>query len=45
VVPQTVDDAKGKFDVARANQERNETLLSFTKNHGSVFWSHYQAVG
>src|SRR5882724_2517871 len=31
VVPQTVDDAKGKFDVARANQERNETLLSFTK--------------
>jgi len=31
VVPQTVDDAKAKFDVARANQERNETLLSFTK--------------
>jgi membrane fusion protein (multidrug efflux system) len=31
VVPQTVDDAKAKFDVARANQERNETLLSFTR--------------
>jgi membrane fusion protein (multidrug efflux system) len=31
VVPQTVDDAKAKFDVARANQQRNETLLSFTK--------------
>ena len=31
VVPQTVDDAKGKFDVARANQERNDTLLGFTK--------------
>ena len=31
VVPQTVDDAKGKYDVARANQERNDTLLSFTK--------------
>ena len=31
VVPQTVDDAKAKFDVARANQEGNDTLLSFTK--------------
>jgi membrane fusion protein, multidrug efflux system len=31
VVPQTVDDAKAKFDVARANQERNDTLLGFTK--------------
>jgi membrane fusion protein, multidrug efflux system len=31
VVPQTVDDAKAKLDVARANQERNDTLLSFTK--------------
>jgi len=31
VVPQTVDDAKAKFDVARANQEGNDTLLGFTK--------------
>jgi membrane fusion protein (multidrug efflux system) len=31
VVPQTVDDAKAKLDVARAEQERNETLLSYTK--------------
>jgi membrane fusion protein (multidrug efflux system) len=31
VVPQTVDDAKAKFGVAQANQERNETLLGFTK--------------
>jgi membrane fusion protein (multidrug efflux system) len=31
VVPQTVDDAKAKLDVARADQERNETLLSYTK--------------
>jgi membrane fusion protein (multidrug efflux system) len=31
VVPQTVDDAKAKFDVARANQEGNDTLLNFTK--------------
>ena len=31
VVPQTVDDAKAKLDVARANQARNDTLLSFTK--------------
>src|SRR6266496_3625250 len=31
VVPQTVDNAKGKLDVARANQERTETLLSFAR--------------
>jgi membrane fusion protein (multidrug efflux system) len=31
VVPETVDDAKAKFDVARADQEKNQTLLSFTK--------------
>jgi membrane fusion protein (multidrug efflux system) len=31
VVPETVDNARAKFDVARAEQERNETLLSFTK--------------
>src|SRR3989442_459143 len=31
VVPQTVDNAKGKLDVAKANLERNETLLGFTK--------------
>ena len=31
VVPQTVDNAKGKLDVAKANQERTETLLSFAK--------------
>src|SRR5947207_10666926 len=31
VVPQTVDDAKGKLDVARASLERTETLLGFAK--------------
>jgi len=31
VVPQTVDDARGKLDVAKANLEGNETLLNYTK--------------
>ena len=31
VVPQTVDNAKGKYEVARANLERTETLLQFAK--------------
>src|SRR6266446_2706791 len=31
VVPQTVDDAKGKLDVAKASLERTETLLDFAK--------------
>src|SRR3989449_7036182 len=31
VVPQTVDNAKGKLDVAKANLDRTETLLSFAK--------------
>src|SRR2546425_10728257 len=31
VVPQTVDNAKGKLDVARASLERTETLLGFAK--------------
>ncbi len=31
VVPQTVDNAKGKLDVAKASLERTETLLSFAK--------------
>ena len=31
VVPQTVDNAKGKLDVAKANLERTETLLGFAK--------------
>src|SRR5260370_11753267 len=31
VVPQTVDDAKGKLDVAKASLERTETLLNFAK--------------
>jgi len=31
VVPQTVDTAKSKFDIARANLERTETLLGFAK--------------
>src|SRR5262249_44587172 len=31
VVPQTVDDARGKLDVAKANLERTETLLNFSK--------------
>jgi RND family efflux transporter MFP subunit len=30
-VPQTVDNAKGKFEIARANLERTETLLQFAK--------------
>src|SRR6266496_6731855 len=31
VVPQTVDNAKGKLDVAKAGLERTETLLGFAK--------------
>lgn len=31
VVPQTVDDARGKLDVAKANLERTETLLNYAK--------------
>ena len=31
VVPQTVDNARAKLDVARATLERTETLLSFTR--------------
>ncbi len=31
VVPQTVDNAKGKLDIAKANLERTETLLNFAK--------------
>jgi membrane fusion protein (multidrug efflux system) len=31
VVPQTVDDAKGKRDIARANLDRTETLLGFCR--------------
>src|SRR5713101_6544832 len=31
VVPQTVDEAKGKLDIARANLERTETLLNYAK--------------
>lgn len=31
VMPQTVDDAKGKLDVAQATLERTETLLAYTK--------------
>jgi len=31
VVPQTVDTAKSKLDIARANLERTETLLGFAK--------------
>ena len=31
VVPQTVDNAKGKLDVAKANLDRTETLLGFAK--------------
>ncbi|HVO11794.1 MAG TPA: efflux RND transporter periplasmic adaptor subunit [Vicinamibacteria bacterium] len=30
VMPQTVDDAKGRLEVARANLERNQTLLAYT---------------
>jgi membrane fusion protein, multidrug efflux system len=31
VMPQTVDDAKGKLDMANANLHRTETLLGYTK--------------
>ena len=31
VMPQSVDDAKGKLDMAQANLERTETLLGYTK--------------
>lgn len=31
VVPQTVDDARGKLDVAKANLDRTETLLNYSK--------------
>jgi membrane fusion protein (multidrug efflux system) len=31
VMPQTVDDAKGKLDVAQATLERTETLLAYTR--------------
>ena len=31
VMPQTVDDAKGRLDVAQANLDRTETLLAYTK--------------
>lgn len=31
VVPQTVDAAKAKYDIAKANLERTETLLGFAK--------------
>jgi membrane fusion protein (multidrug efflux system) len=31
VMPQTVDDAKGKLDVAQATLDRTQTLLSYTK--------------
>jgi len=31
VTPQSVDNAKGKWDVAKANLERTETLLNFAK--------------
>ncbi len=31
VVPQTVDEAKGKLDIAKANLERTETLLNYAK--------------
>ena len=31
VVPQAVDEARGKWEVARANVERNETLLGYAK--------------
>src|SRR5262245_5990400 len=31
VMPQTVDDAKGKLDVAQATLERTETLLGYTR--------------
>ena len=31
VVPQTVDNARGKLDIAKANLDRTQTLLSFAK--------------
>ena len=31
VMPQTVDDARGKLDMAQASLERTETLLSYTR--------------
>lgn len=31
VTPQSVDDAKGRYDIAAANLSRTETLLSFTR--------------
>jgi membrane fusion protein (multidrug efflux system) len=31
VVPQTVDDARGRLEIARANLERTETLLAYAK--------------
>jgi RND family efflux transporter MFP subunit len=31
VTPQSVDDARGKLEIARANLERNETLLNYAK--------------
>ena len=31
VVPQTVDDARGRLDIAKANLERAETLLNYAK--------------
>src|SRR6266581_6082698 len=31
VVPQTVDEAKGKLDIAKANLERTETLINYAK--------------
>src|ERR1043166_479060 len=31
VIAQMVDQARGKLDIAKANQERNETLLSYAK--------------
>jgi membrane fusion protein (multidrug efflux system) len=31
VIPQTVDDARGKLDIAKANLERTETLLNYAK--------------
>ncbi len=31
VMPQSVDDARGKFEIAKANLERTETLLAYSK--------------
>jgi len=31
VIAQAIDEAKGKLDIAKANLERNETLLAYTK--------------